>query len=404
MVPRLTASQRRKGIFAAFTIREPSILREPSHNSEMLRNRMSKQLKRIKLSRISICAQAQALLCRLLLSPALPWPTAMLPPPTKFNLNIGGGALWPHQWGRHAKPIAYLCPPASPNKQGLQTRDQHPGGTRARGVSTGCTSIWDGARRKQTPMGLHPWGVWWQKWHFPITALWVLLPKRTSDVFTELFWAPPANTRLQWSSCGPWWMVMNATGSNLTSPYKRKSQAFSSVDKKKPLLKVTKLFSKSHPGASSQPAGQVDRALMSIRGSPDTPLWLQKNTQPHRQDIWRISVPWGHIQCSSSFRHQEGPLDMTWARSATLQGIPSPAKLRIRYPAGTFGIQEPEPHPWTVQAGISWNTSLCTTGSTSSEDAAHLIPFSRAQSLSRQREGCLPGLKTPGKSSFPQRN
>lgn len=92
-----------------------------------------------------------------------------------------------------------------------------------------------------------------------------------------------------------------------------------------------------------------------------------------------------------------------WARSATPQAIPSPAKLGVRRPAGMFGVQEPEPHPWTVQAGICWNTSLCTTGSTRNEDAAHPIPFSRAQSPSREQGGCLPGPETPGKSSFPKR-
>ena len=69
--PRLTARQRRKVLFAAFTICEPSTLGEPSHNSQVLLKCTSKRLKGIKLW-LSICAQAQALSCRLLLSPALP--------------------------------------------------------------------------------------------------------------------------------------------------------------------------------------------------------------------------------------------------------------------------------------------------------------------------------------------
>lgn len=80
------------------------------------------------------------------------------------------------------------------------------------------------------------------------------------------------------SSAWPWWTVMNATASNLTSPlYKRKARAFSPMDKKKPLLKTTKLCfsSKSQPGAS-QPAEQGVRGLTSVRGLPDTPMAAEK--------------------------------------------------------------------------------------------------------------------------------
>lgn len=59
-----------------------------------------------------------------------------------------------------------------PSNQGLQTGDWdasygHPGGTRARGVSPGCMSTWDGARRRQSPVGRYPWGGWQQKCRFP---------------------------------------------------------------------------------------------------------------------------------------------------------------------------------------------------------------------------------------------
>lgn len=92
-----------------------------------------------------------------------------------------------------------------------------------------------------------------------------------------------------------------------------------------------------------------------------------------------------------------------WARSATLQVIPSPAKLGIKRPAGMFRVQEPEPHPWTVQAGISWSASSCVTVSTRSENAAYLIPFSRAQSPSQWQGGSLPDPEIFRKSRFPEK-
>lgn len=133
-------------------------------------------------------------------------------------------------------------------------------------------------KKKTGPCGTPRMRSLMAKMPLPIATLWAQLPKRTSDLFTELSQAPPANTCCKWSSCGPWWTVMNATRSNLISPpYKRKARAFSSMDKKKPLLKTTKLCfsSKSQPGAS-QPAGQGDGGLMSMRGLPDTAVAAEK--------------------------------------------------------------------------------------------------------------------------------
>lgn len=201
----------------------------------------------------------------------------MLPPLAKFDWNVWG--LWSHQQGQHANPAAWLHPLESkPNNQGLQTRGhnatwcyQSLKGLHMLHINMG----WD--KTKTEPCGTPLVRSLMAKMPFTIAALWVQLPKRTSDLFTELSRAPRANVCLQWNSCGPWWTVMKSSGSNLTFPVcERKAWAFSSMGKKKPLLNMTKLcFPKSQPGAL-QPARQGDRGLMSRRGLADTPAAAEK--------------------------------------------------------------------------------------------------------------------------------
>lgn len=171
------------------------------------------------------------------------------------------------------------------------------------------------------------------------------------------------------SSVWPWWTVMNATGSNLASPpYKRKARAFSSMDKKKPLLKRTKLCfsSKSQPGAS-QPAGQEDRGLTSMRGLPDTPMATEK--------------------CPASWAMLLEDLDATMSHSVFLF-IQTPGRsLDVSYVSNPAGHSFPsqatdQMSSWDVQGSGARTPPLgqCTLGSPEMPPAASLE---------------VPGVKTP---------
>lgn len=169
-----------------------------------------------------------------------------------------------------------------PSNQGLQTGDWdasygHPGGTRARGSPrVVCQhgmgqeedrALWDATREEtdsKNAVSRHcPLGTAAKK---DFSPLYGIVPGSSCHSVASA------------SSVWPWWTVMNATGSNLPSPpYKRMARAFSPMDKKKPLLKMTKLCfsSKSQPGAS-QPIEKGVRGLTSVRGLPDTPMAAEK--------------------------------------------------------------------------------------------------------------------------------
>lgn len=141
------------------------------------------------------------------LSPALPWPLVMLPSPNTFDWNIRWGS--DHTSGISMQVPLTSMPPlvaltatdstlfqCTPNNHGLRARacnacHGHPGGARARGVSTSCMSIWDGARIRQIPVGHHLWGAQQQLCHFPSLPFGYSCQKRPSDIFTELSQAPP---------------------------------------------------------------------------------------------------------------------------------------------------------------------------------------------------------------------